>query len=136
MKIDALLTEVEQSTGPAVLVTVSCAKKRFSTGFSLKYFEENKTNKFKAIALTQQILARLLTLNVPTMCILNGHTYAGGLIFALCHDFRTMLNTGGKLCLSEINIGMTLPPAYNQICKSLMQKQIYRDMVMGRAILP
>jgi len=54
------------------------------------------------------------------MCILNGHTYAGGLILAMCHDFRTMHETGGKLCLSEINVGLTLPPAYNEVCKSTM----------------
>jgi len=57
---------------------------------------------------------------VPSLCILNGHTYAGGLILAMCHDFRTMHETGGKLCLSEINVGLTLPPAYNEVCKSTM----------------
>ena len=49
MKIDAALTEVENSTGPAVLVTLSSAKKRFSTGFDLQYFNADKMNKFKAI---------------------------------------------------------------------------------------
>lgn len=48
--MNAALTEVENSWGPAVLVTLSKAKKRFSTGFDLKYFEADKTNKFKAIA--------------------------------------------------------------------------------------
>ena len=41
IQINAILDEVEKSTGPAVLVTVSAAKKRFSTGFSLEHFSEN-----------------------------------------------------------------------------------------------
>ena len=41
IQINAILDEVEKSTGPAVLVTVSAAKKRFSTGFNLKHFSEN-----------------------------------------------------------------------------------------------
>ena len=47
------------------------------------------------------------------MAILNGHTYAGGLIFALCHDFRTMGKNVGKLCLNEININFSMPTAYS-----------------------
>ena len=82
------------------------------------------------------MLAKFLTVNVPSLCVINGHCYAGGLILALCHDFRTMHVNGGKLCLSEINVGMSLAPAYDVLCKSLMGVQIYRDMVMGRAILP
>ena len=53
----------------------------------------------------QQLLAKLMTLNVPTMAVINGHAYAGGLILALAHDFRIMKQNSGVLCLSEINIG-------------------------------
>ena len=135
-KMMAALDEVEKSTGPAVLVTVSAAKKRFSTGFNLDYWKKDKLNPLRSVALGQKMLARFLTVNVPSLCVINGHCYAGGLILALCHDFRTMHVNGGKLCLSEINVGMSLAPAYDALCKSLMGVQIYRDMVMGRAILP
>ena len=58
------------------------------------------------------MLAKLLSFPMPTICVIHGHTYAGGLIFALCHDFKVIREGSGKLCLSEINIGRTLPPAY------------------------
>lgn len=68
------------------------------------------------------------------MAIINGHCYAGGFIFALCHDFRVMREGSGRLCLSEITVGLPLPEAYNEICSSLMPRQITRELVMGRAI--
>lgn len=52
LKIGECLKEVELSTGPAVLVTLSAAKKRFSTGFNLEYWAADRTNPFKSIALT------------------------------------------------------------------------------------
>ncbi len=66
--------------------------------------------------------------------MIEGHVYAGGLIFAMCHDYRVMKANSGKLCLSEINIGNVLPPAYNDICKYSMPRQILREMIMGRPI--
>jgi enoyl-CoA hydratase/carnithine racemase len=67
------------------------------------------------------------------MCAMHGHAYAGGFIFALCHDFRVMYEKS-KLCLSEIGLGVTFCPAYNELCKNLMSRQILREMMMGRVI--
>jgi len=53
---------------------------------------------------------------------MKGHSYAGGLIFAMCHDFRIMKAQSGKLCLSELNVGLTLPPAYMTLLAELMPK--------------
>ena len=69
------------------------------------------------------------------MCVIRGHAYAGGLIFALCHDFRVMLADSGKLCFSEIHAGvMAFPPAYLSLCKTLLPRQITREMILGRPI--
>ena len=57
-----------------------------------------------------------MTLSIPTMAVINGHAYAGGLILALCHDFRIMASGKSKICLSEIKMGLPPPPAYNAFC--------------------
>ena len=56
---------------------------------------------------------------MPTMCVLNGLTIAGGLLFALMSDFRVMQTLGDKnfVCLSEINIGISLTPALGAMVK-------------------
>jgi enoyl-CoA hydratase/carnithine racemase len=38
----------------------------------------------------QKLIARLLTLKIPTMALISGDAVAEGLIFALAHDFRVM----------------------------------------------
>ena len=128
------LDKIEATEGAAVLITISTSQKRFSTGFSLPFWQEDKTHAFKSIATMQGLLARFIKIAMPSMCVITGHAYAGGLILALCHDFRVMRTDSGKLCLSEINVGIPIPPAYNEICKHFMPRQIYREMVMGRAI--
>lgn len=64
---------------------------------------------------------------------MNGHAYAGGFIFGLCHDFR-IIQSNGVLCLSEINNGLPLPPAYNTICSELLPIQLARKMNFGSKI--
>jgi enoyl-CoA hydratase/carnithine racemase len=96
---------VSQSEGPAVLVTISTSPKIFSTGFKLEYWKQGNINIYESIPKMQLLLAKLMTLNVPTMAVINGHAYAGGLILALAHDYRIMKQNSGVLCLSEINIG-------------------------------
>ena len=49
--------------------------------------------------------ARMLQLPFPTVVAINGHCYAAGLMFAMCHDIRIMREDFGDLCLSEINLG-------------------------------
>jgi enoyl-CoA hydratase/carnithine racemase len=34
----------------------------------------------------QHLLARILTFPLPTMAVINGHTFAGGLLWGIAHD--------------------------------------------------
>lgn len=115
-------------------MTISTSSKRFSTGFSLPFFKKEPINPYMAISIFQGLLSRMVALPIPTLCVMKGHSYAGGLIFSMCHDFRIMKAQSGKLCLSELNVGLTLPPAYMTLLAELMPKQILREMSLGRAI--
>ena len=99
--VSDILDKVAASSGPAVLVTLGTGSKIFSSGFDFKCWMADPGNPLATATLMQQLLAKVLALNVPTMCIMNGHAYAGGFLFGLCHDFRVLKN-GGRVCLSEI----------------------------------
>ncbi len=89
--IDSLnekLDTVSNSDGPVVLVTMGTGPKVFSTGFDLTHWKADVTNSFETSATMLSVFKKLLTLNVPTLCLMNGHSYAGGLFLSLCHDFR------------------------------------------------
>lgn len=132
LKISALLDKVNASKGPAVLVTISTCPKRFSTGFDLDYWNAAPSNMTISISAMQLLMKKLLTLSVPTIAVTHGHVYAGGLIFAMCHDFRIGNVAGkGKWCLSEINIGRPLPVMYSHIVRETMPMQSARALLMG-----
>ena len=103
-KVSAHLDTVANSQGAAVLVTIGTGK-IFSTGFDFKVWLEHPTNPYHTTSIMQEIYKKMLGLNVPTMCVLNGNAYAGGAFFALCHDFRIM-NEKSNFALTEIHHGM------------------------------
>ena len=57
---------------------------------------------------------------MPTMTVVNGHAFAGGLLFSLAHDYRIMRADYGFNCLSEINIDFPLPEQYGDILKATL----------------
>ncbi len=134
--VDACLNEVEKSTGAACLVTIgqSDQAKAFSTGFNLKKWSSQGIKyQFHSVLHSQQLFARMLTLGIPTICVMNGMTIAGVLLFALMHDFRIMRDDGDKsfVCLSEINVGISLPPGFAAIVKHQLDPQTSRLLMFG-----
>ena len=56
------------------------------------------------------MLANLLTVNMPSLCVVNGHCIAGGLFIALSHDKIIMANKADiKVQLNEVFFGQTIP---------------------------
>ena len=135
-KVNRYIDQIEASTGPAVLVTIGTGDMMFSTGFDLKFWAENITNPITSIPKMQALLDRIMTLSIPSFAVMNGHAYAGGLILALCHDFRIMAKGKKRICLSELNIGLPLPPAYTAYCTSTLPIQTFRKLHWGEAYGP
>ena len=106
--------EIESSEGPAALVTTSSDPKFFSNGLDLDWVMKPDAHpeggdrevfgqEFMAL------MARIMTLEVPTVAAVNGHCFGAGLMSALCHDVRIARSDRGYLCANEIAIGMTIP---------------------------
>jgi len=47
---------------------------------------------------------------MPTIALLNGHAFAGGLMLAMCHDYRIMNPERGFVCLNELDLGAVIQP--------------------------
>ena len=47
---------------------------------------------------------------MPTIALINGHAFAGGLMLAMFHDYRVMNPHRGYLCLNELDFGAPLRP--------------------------
>ncbi|KAF2096082.1 ClpP/crotonase [Rhizodiscina lignyota] len=98
---------IEEKYPRGVVVTTSGIQKFYSNGLDLEHsrstpnFFENKMVK---------IFDRLLTYPMPTVALMNGHTFAGGFFISIFHDYRIMNPSRGFCCLNEIDIGIAIPP--------------------------
>ena len=70
---------------------------------------------------------------MPTIALLNGHTFAGALMLAMMHDYRIMNPHKGYLCLNELELGVPLRPAMTSIFRQKVSPQTYRRMVLEAA---
>lgn len=68
---------------------------------------------------------------MPTIALLNGHAFAGGLMLGMFHDYRIFNPTRGFLCLNELDFGYPLKPAMSSIFKQKVPyPAVYRSLVL------
>lgn len=110
-----ILEAVEQAQAdPAVgaLVLGSATPRFFSAGFDVtQVFRFSREELEPFLRRFATLVDRLLHFPKPTVAALSGHTYAGGAILSLTCDFRVMAAGDYGFALSEINIGVGLPPS-------------------------
>ena len=112
-EIASALDEVEASEGPAALITTSSSEKFFSNGLDLDWLAaegEHRGGDRKAFGDEfMQLMGRLITLPIPSICAVNGHAFGAGFMSALCHDVRIMRADRGFICANEMQLGMKIP---------------------------
>lgn len=67
---------------------------------------------------------------MPTVALLNGHTFAGGLMTAMAHDYRLAPSPRGFLCLNELLFGAPLKPAMAAMFRYKTPPATFRDLVL------
>ncbi|WP_193608712.1 enoyl-CoA hydratase-related protein [Nocardioides lijunqiniae] len=101
--LEATMEDVVASNEPAALMTVGSGK-LYSNGLDLDWLGENPSEFDAYLARVQTMLARLLTLPVPTVAAISGHAFGAGAMLALAHDYRVMRTERGYFCLPEIDL--------------------------------
>lgn len=100
--IDAALDDVVRGE-PQGLVTTG-AGKFYSNGLDLDWLAANGDQLDWYVGRVQAVLARMLTLPVPTAAAMVGHAFGAGAMLALAHDFRAMRDDRGYFCFPEVDI--------------------------------
>jgi enoyl-CoA hydratase/carnithine racemase len=73
---------------------------------------------------------RLVTYPMPTLALINGHAFAGGLMMAMAHDYRIMNPHKGFLCLNELDFGAGLKPAMASLFRVKLSMSTFRNMAL------
>lgn len=131
-EIESALDQVEADEGPAALVTIGQGK-FFSNGLDLEWLEKNLDQHEAYMGRVQALLARVLTLPVPTVAAINGHAFGGGAMFALAHDYRVMREDRGFLCFPEVDIHIPFTAGMNALITSkLSPRSAFVAMTTGQ----
>lgn len=131
----AALDRVEQSEGPAALVTTG-EERFYSNGLDVGRLAGLGGAGVRAfLADLDRCFARLLALGVPSVAAINGHAFAAGGMLALAHDFRVMRADRGFFCLPEIDMAMKQPlerGMYALLGAKLAAPVLHEALVTGR----
>ncbi len=125
----AALDILEFAHAPAVVVTTSAIPKFYSNGLDLAHANLRGNPTFLNTAL-YPLFRRFLTYPCPTVALLNGHAFAGGLMLAMHHDYRVMNPSRGFACVNELEFGVPLMPAMSSIFRDKVSRETYRTLVL------
>ena len=114
--MDAALDRVVSGEPTALLTTAT--GKFFSNGLDLDWLTANPGEWGPYAGRVQVLLARVLTLPVPTIAAVNGHAFGAGAMLAMAHDFRVMRVDRGFLCFPEIDIRIPFTPGMSALIQS------------------
>jgi enoyl-CoA hydratase len=107
---------------PAAGVVLTAAGSTFSAGIDLKFnvplFARRDTKQIREwFARYRATNVRLFTYPRPTVAAINGHAFAGGVITALCCDYRMAADNDSRFALNEVPIGIPMPAVYVEIIR-------------------
>ena len=113
-EISKALDVIEKDECPGALITSSTNQKFFSNGLDLEWMQapENYPEGGDREVFGEEfmyLMGRFITLPIPTVCAINGHSFGAGFMFALSHDVRIMREDRGFLCANEMQLGLPIP---------------------------
>jgi enoyl-CoA hydratase/carnithine racemase len=130
-EIDAHLDEVV-GTGAHGLVTTGGGK-FYSNGLDLDWLTAHGDQTHWYVGRVQGMLARVLTLPVPTAAAVVGHAFGAGAMLALAHDFRVMRADRGYFCFPEVDIRIPFTPGMAALIQAKLTPQAaVASMTTGR----
>ena len=133
-EIDARLDEVAAGDARALLVT-GAGDRAFCAGADIKeLMSRSMTEHHRGIADGQRVVSRFATLPMPSIALINGYAFGGGLELALACNFRLALKTA-RLGLPEIKLGVIPGYGGTQRLPRLIGEARALDIIMtGRTV--
>jgi len=129
--IDSRLDEIVAS-GAHGLVTTG-AGKFYTNGLDLDWLAAHGEQHQWYVGRVQELLARVLTLPIPTAAAVVGHAFGAGAMLALAHDFRVMRGDRGYFCFPEVDIKIPFTPGMAALIQAKLAPQAaVASMTTGR----
>jgi enoyl-CoA hydratase/carnithine racemase len=129
--INARLDEV--LAGGAHGLVTTAAGKFYTNGLDLDWLTAHAEQTQWYVGRVQALLARVLTLPIPTAAAVVGHAFGAGAMLALAHDFRVMRADRGYFCFPEVDINIPFTPGMAALIQvKLAPQTAVASMTTGR----
>ena len=104
------------------LVTTATGK-FYSNGLDLDWLAAHGDQTQWYVGRVQALLARMLTLPIPTAAAVGGHSFGAAAMLALAHDFRAMRADRGYFCFPEVDIHIPFTPGMAALIQAKLTPQ-------------
>ncbi len=130
-EIDRLLDDVV-AAGAAGLVTTAGGK-FYTNGLDLDWLGAHGDRLDWYVGRVHALLAKVLTLPIPTAAAVVGHAFGAGAMLAIAHDFRVMRADRGFFCFPEVDIRIPFTPGMAALIQAkLAPPAAVASMTTGR----
>ncbi len=127
---DAMLDQAAERSVDALVVVGT--DRYWSTGLDLDEVVDMTDNGLRTFMRGfDLLLGKLLTAPFLTIAAMNGHTYAGGALLALAHDYRIMRDDRGFFCLPSVEVGIAFSPGMSSLIAAKLPQPIAHDLVVS-----
>jgi enoyl-CoA hydratase len=131
-----LIEAAEELRGSQPPAVVLCGTgKFFSAGLDLKVVPTLGPSEQREMVMgVSQLASAWCAIPRPVVCAVTGHAIAGGLVLALCGDYRVGASEG-KLGLTEARAGVPYPAGAMAVVRSELPPPAARVLVLGAALI-
>lgn len=134
-EINRTLDEVlaANAEGKAHGLVTTAGGKFYTNGLDLDWLMANGDRTDWYVGRVHALLARVLTLPLPTAAAVVGHAFGAGAMLALAHDFRVQRADRGFFCLPEVDIRIPFTPGMAALIQAKLTPQAQvASMTTGR----
>src|SRR6186997_666450 len=120
------------ATEPVVRAAIIRGEGRaFSAGLDLKLVPElDRLGQRRLVEALNDCFGTLYAWPKPLVAAINGHAIAGGMILALCADWRIVADVPMQISLAEVRVGVTYPVAPLAIARAELSPSAARRLVL------
>ena len=122
--LDQFIAHLDDAVRDGVQGLVTTATGKFySNGLDLDWLAAHGDQTQWYVGRVQALLARVLTLPIPTAAALNGHSFGAAAMLAMAHDFRVMRADRGYFCFPEVDIRNPFTPGMAALIQAKLTPQ-------------
>jgi enoyl-CoA hydratase/carnithine racemase len=129
-RMGSILDKIESMRSSLGGVILTGEGKYFSNGIDIQYLQHHNQDANRVQQGVEMIMARLLSLGLVTVCVMNGHTAAAGALLSLCCDYRIM-GERGLFVLPAVQLGIAYSQGFVEVAKSkISNPSTLRNMLL------